>query len=116
MALSTKYHVLGTNKVGQDVLYLALKSIRTGLVIGTLTTLVMLPFALLLGTMAGYFRGLTDDVITYVYTTLSSIPGVLLIAAAVLISQAWMDRHPEMFETVSQRADLRLLFLCLILG
>jgi peptide/nickel transport system permease protein len=114
--LSMRYHVLGTDKVGQDVLYQALKSIRTGLVIGTLTTLVMLPFALLLGTMAGYFRGLTDDVITYVYTTLSSIPGVLLIAAAVLISQAWMDRHPEMFETVSQRADLRLLFLCLILG
>jgi peptide/nickel transport system permease protein len=114
--LSARYHVLGTDKVGQDVLYQSLKSIRTGLVIGTLTTLVMLPFALVLGTMAGYFRGLIDDVITYIYTTLSSIPGVLLIAAAVLISQAWMDAHPDMFETVSQRADVRLLFLCLILG
>jgi len=114
--LSTRYHVLGTDKVGQDVLYQSLKSIRTGLVIGTLTTLVMLPFALLLGTMAGYFRGWVDDVITYIYTTLNSIPGVLLIASAVLISQVWMDGHPDMFETVSQRADLRLLFLCLILG
>ena len=47
------YHVLGTDKVGQDVLYQALKSIRTGLVIGTLTTLVMLPFALLLGIIGG---------------------------------------------------------------
>jgi peptide/nickel transport system permease protein len=116
IVLGTRYHVLGTDKVGQDVLYQALKSIRTGLVIGTLTTLVMLPFALILGTMAGYFRGIVDDVITYVYTTLNSIPGVLLIAAAVLISQAWMDGHPDMFETVNQRADLRLLFLCLILG
>lgn len=114
--LSTRYHVLGTDKVGQDVLYQALKSIRTGLVIGTLTTLVMLPFALMLGTMAGYFRGLVDDIITYIYTTLNSIPGVLLIASSVLISQAWMDRHPDMFETVSERADVRLLFLCLILG
>jgi peptide/nickel transport system permease protein len=70
----------------------------------------------LLGTMAGYFRGWVDDVITYIYTTLNSIPGVLLIASAVLISQVWMDGHPDMFETVSQRADLRLLFLCLILG
>ena len=60
--LATKYHVLGTDKVGQDVLYLSLKSIRTGLVIGTLTTLVMLPFAILLGIMAGYFRGWIDDV------------------------------------------------------
>ncbi|MBA2352034.1 MAG: ABC transporter permease [Burkholderiales bacterium] len=116
IVLSRHYHVLGTDKVGQDVLYLAVKSIRTGLVIGTLTTLVMLPFALALGIMAGYFRGWIDDVIQYTYTTLSSIPGVLLIAAAVLMTQVYMDTHPEMFETVSQRADLRLLFLCIILG
>jgi peptide/nickel transport system permease protein len=114
--LSGHYHVLGTDKVGQDVLYQALKSIRTGLVIGTLTTLIMLPFALLLGIMAGYFRGWVDDIIQYLYTLLSSIPGVLLIAAAVLITQAWINRDPDMFETVSQRADVRLLALCLILG
>jgi len=114
--LSGSYHVLGTDKVGQNVLYQTLKSIRTGLVIGTLTTLVMLPFALLLGIMAGYFRGLVDDFIQLVYTTLNSIPGVLLIAASVLLGQVWMDRHPEWFETVTERADFRLLFLCLILG
>jgi peptide/nickel transport system permease protein len=114
--LSAKYHVLGTDKVGQDVLYLSLKSIRTGLVIGTLTTLMMLPFALALGIMAGYLRGWVDDVIQYIYTTLNSIPGVLLIAASVLMTQAYMEGHPELFETVQQRADLRLLFLCLILG
>jgi peptide/nickel transport system permease protein len=114
--LCLKYHLLGTDKVGQDVLYLSLKSIRTGLVIGTLTTLVMLPFAVLLGTMAGYFRGWVDDLIQYLYTTLNSIPSVLLIAAAVLMIQVHMDSHPEMFETVSARADLRLLFLCMILG
>ncbi|MCG8324398.1 MAG: ABC transporter permease, partial [Thiotrichales bacterium] len=79
--LSHYYHIFGTDKVGQDVFYQALKSIRTGLMIGTLTTLVMLPFALMLGIMAGYFRGWIDDVIQYIYTTLNSIPGVLLIAA-----------------------------------
>ena len=94
--LSANYHVLGTDKVGQDVFYQALKSIRTGLVIGTLTTLVMLPFALLLGIMAGYFRGWVDDVIQYVYTTLNSIPGVLLIAASVLMLQVLMDTHAEL--------------------
>ena len=116
IALSIRYHVLGTDKVGQDVFYQVLKSIRTGLVIGTLTTLVMLPFALLLGIMAGYFRGWIDDVIQYVYTTLSSIPGVLLIAAAVLMMQVYIETHAELFETVTARADLRLLFLCIILG
>lgn len=115
-ALSNHYHVLGTDKVGQDVLYQSLKSIRTGLVIGTLTTLIMLPFALLLGIAAGYFRGWIDDVIQYTYTTLSSIPSVLLIAAAVLMMQVYIETHPEMFDTASARADLRLLFLCIILG
>lgn len=114
--LAVKYHVLGTDKVGEDVLYQALKSIRTGLVIGTLTTLVMLPAALLLGIMAGYFRGLTDDVIQYLYTTLNSIPSVLLIAAAVLMLQVHMANHETDYASLAQRADLRLFFLCLILG
>jgi peptide/nickel transport system permease protein len=114
--LSAAYHVLGTDKVGADVLYLALKSIRTGLIIGTVTTLVTLPLALFLGVAAGYFRGWVDDVIQYIYTVLSSIPSVLLIAAAVLMMQVTIDTHPEWFTTSASRADLRLVFLCLILG
>ena len=116
LALSSGYHVLGTDKVGQDMFYLALKSVRTSLVIGTLTTLVLLPVGIALGIMAGYFKGWIDDVIQYLYTTLNSIPGVLLIAAAVLMMQVYIDLHPETFETAVQRADLRLLFLCIILG
>ena len=111
-----KYHILGTDKVGNDVLYFSIKSIRTGLVIGTLTTLIMLPFAVMLGIMAGHLRGWVDDVIQYLYTTLNSIPGVLLIAAAILSLQVYMANNPDMFETVTERADLRLLFLCMILG
>ncbi|MEQ1882297.1 MAG: ABC transporter permease [Burkholderiales bacterium] len=116
LALAAKYHVFGTDKVGIDVLYLTLKSIRTGLVIGTLTTLVMLPFAVALGIMAGYLRGWVDDLIQYIYTTLHSIPGVLLIAASVLMMQVTMDKHAALFETAQQRADIKLLVLCLILG
>ena len=116
VALCSSYHILGTDKVGRDVFYMALKSIRTGLVIGTLTTLVVLPFAVALGIMAGYFRGLTDDVIQYVYTTLNSIPAVLLIAAFVLMGQVLMDLHPDLTPTLAQRADLRLLILCAVLG
>jgi peptide/nickel transport system permease protein len=114
--LSVDYHVFGTDKVGQDVLLLALKSVRTSLVIGTLTTLVLLPLGISLGVSAGYFKGWVDDLIQYVYTTLNSIPGVLLIAAAVLLMQVYIDTHPELFPTSAQRADLRLLFLCGILG
>jgi peptide/nickel transport system permease protein len=114
--LARGYHVLGTDKVGQDVLYLSLKSVRVSLVIGTLTTLVLLPLGIALGVMAGYFRGWIDDAIQYVYTTLNSIPGVLLIAACVLMMQVFIDRHPEWFDTAAQRADFRLLVLCAVLG
>ncbi len=110
------YHVLGTDKVGMDVFYQSLKSVRTGLVIGTVTTLVMFPFALALGVVAGYFGGWIDDIVQYLYTTLSSIPGVLLIAAAALTLDVYMNRHATAFDSVAARADARLLALCLILG
>jgi len=116
IALAPHYHVFGTDKVGQDVLYQALKSIRTGMVIGTLATLVMLPFALLLGVMAGYFKGRVDDMIQYLYTTLSSIPGVLLIAAAVLMMQVYIENNASLFPSSEIRADVRLIALCVILG
>jgi peptide/nickel transport system permease protein len=116
ISLAGGYHVFGTDKVGQDVLYQVLKSIRTALVIGLVTTLVTLPLAVLLGIAAGYFRGWVDDLIQYLYTTLNSIPGVLLIAAAVLMMQVMIDTHPQWFATAAERADLRLLALCFILG
>ena len=114
--LSMNYHVFGTDKVGTDVLYQTLKSVRTGLAIGTLTTLIMLPIALIMGIVAGFFGGLIDDVIQYIYTTLNSIPGVLLVAAFVLMLQVYITNHPEHFTSVMQQADIRLLFLCIILG
>lgn len=115
LELGPLYHIFGTDQVGNDVLYKSLKSIRTGLLIGTLTTLVMLPFAIALGVSAGYFRGWVDDVIQYIYTTLSSIPGVLLIAAAILTLDIKMANDPEM-TSLAGRADERLLWLCVILG
>ncbi|MBK9352228.1 MAG: ABC transporter permease subunit [Sulfuritalea sp.] len=44
--------------------------------------------------LAGYVGGWVDDLIQYLYTTLSSIPGVLLIAAAVLM-MGGDQRHPS---------------------
>lgn len=114
--LSRSFHILGTGQIGQDIFYFTLKSIRTGLIIGLLTTLFMLPLAVFLGISAGYFGGWVDDVIQYVYTTLSSIPGVLLITASVLSLQAYITSHPEQFPTLAASADARLLALCFILG
>jgi len=78
-------HLLGTDKTGQDVLYKTLKSVRTGLVVGGLTTLIAVPFALLFGALAGFFGGWIDDAVQYVYSTLASVPWVLLVVAFMLV-------------------------------
>ncbi|MCD0505843.1 ABC transporter permease, partial [Bordetella petrii] len=114
--LATGYHVFGTDRTGNDVLWQVLKSIRTALVIGSLTTLAMLPPAIGFGIAAGYFKGKVDDAIQYLYTTLTSIPGVLLVAACALMMQVYIDTHPDLFDTSAARADLRLFLLCMILG
>jgi peptide/nickel transport system permease protein len=115
-ALMDHYHVFGTDRTGNDVLYQSLKSVRTAFVIGTLATIATLPFAVVLGVLAGYFKGWVDEVIQYAYTTLSSVPSVLLIAACVLMMQVFLDQHPEMFETGAERADVKVFLLCVILG
>lgn len=116
VALMGHYHVFGTDRTGNDVLVQALKSVRTAFVIGTLASLATLPFAVVLGILAGYFRGWVDEVIQYFYTLLSSVPNVLLIAACVLMVQVFLDKHPELFETGSERSDLKIFLLCVVLG
>ena len=41
---------------------------------------------------------------------------MLLIAACVLMVQVFLDKHPELFETGAERADLKLFLLCAVLG
>ncbi|MGH6611900.1 MAG: ABC transporter permease, partial [Burkholderiaceae bacterium] len=115
-ALWPYYHPFGTDRTGNDVLYQALKSIRTAVVIGSLATIATLPLAIVLGILAGYFKGRVDDAIQYFYTVLSSIPPILLVAAFVLLVNVYIDQNADVFETGVERAEFRLFLLCLILG
>jgi peptide/nickel transport system permease protein len=116
VSISHYYHVLGTDLGGTDVAYQSIKGVRTGVLLGTLSTLIMLPIAVTLGVMAGYFKGWVDDVVQYLYTTLSSIPGILLIAASVLLFQVYIDLNPDFFSVGMEKADARFIALCFILG
>jgi len=116
VSISHYYHVLGTDLGGTDVAYQSIKGVRTGVLLGTLSTLIMLPIAVTLGVMAGYFKGWVDDVVQYLYTTLSSIPGILLIAASVLLFQVYIDLNPDFFSIGMEKADARFIALCFILG
>ncbi|MBI5826545.1 MAG: ABC transporter permease [Deltaproteobacteria bacterium] len=113
-------HWLGTDKVGNDVFFAALKGVRTGVVIGAGTTIIIIPFAIFFGVIAGYYGGAVDDIVQYVYTTLSSIPGVLLIVAFMLLFggsgyQGGFISEKDLAAGVFVPND-RLFWLCLILG
>jgi peptide/nickel transport system permease protein len=116
VSISRYYHILGTDLGGTDVMFQSLKGVRTGVLLGTLSTLIMLPIAVTLGVMAGYFKGWVDDLVQYLYTTLSSIPGILLIAASVLLFQVYIDLNPDFFSIGMEKADARFIALCFILG
>ncbi|MBN1653446.1 MAG: ABC transporter permease [Deltaproteobacteria bacterium] len=78
-------HLLGTDILGRDVLYLTLKGARVALLIGILTSLIAIPLAVLLGVAAGYFGKRTDDIIFFLLSTLASMPGLLLLIALIIV-------------------------------
>jgi peptide/nickel transport system permease protein len=113
-------HLLGTDKVGDDVFFAALKGVRTGVVIGAGTTLIIIPFAIFFGVLAGFYGGIIDDIIQYIYTTLSSIPDILLIVAFMLIFGAGGYQGGLITEQLTYLGIFipndRLFWLCLIMG
>ncbi len=77
-------HVLGTDVLGKDVLLQTLKACRTALIIGGLTSMIYIPLGTLFGVLAGYYRRWVDDVIQYIYSTLATIPSILLLIAIIM--------------------------------
>ncbi len=77
-------HLLGTDILGRDVLRQALKGARVALLVGGLTTLIVIPIALLFGVGAGYFGGRVDDAVFFLVSTLASMPGLLLLIALIM--------------------------------
>ncbi len=79
-----RHHLLGTDLLGRDVLYVTLKGIRKALLLGGITTLLVIPIALLFGVSAGYWGGRIDDVVLFIMQTLATIPGLLLLIAIIM--------------------------------
>jgi len=80
-------HLLGTNNLGEDVLYNALKGVRTAFIIGIVPSVIAAFFAIIFGLLAGYYGGWIDDTIQYIYQVLSSIPGILLLIAMLMVME-----------------------------
>ena len=78
-------HLLGTDTLGKDVLVETLRACRTALIIGGLTSAVYIPIGTLLGILAGYFRRRTDDVVTYLFSVIASVPAIIMLVAIISV-------------------------------
>ncbi|MES2857368.1 MAG: ABC transporter permease [Bdellovibrionota bacterium] len=77
----TLAHPFGTDVLGRDVLGRAVHGTATALSVGLVASGISLLIGIILGAMAGYFGGKVDGVIVWLYTTIDSIPYILLIPA-----------------------------------
>lgn len=78
-------HLLGTDTLGRDTLVQTLRATRTALIIGGLTSIIYIPIGVLLGIMAGYYRRWVDDLIQYLYSTIASVPEILMLVAILMV-------------------------------
>ena len=78
-------HLLGTDALGRDTLLQTLRATRSALWIGGLTSLIYVPLGVLLGILAGYYRGWVDDAVQYVYSTVAAVPEILMLVAILMV-------------------------------
>jgi peptide/nickel transport system permease protein len=77
--------ILGTDKYGRDILSRLIVGTRVSLSVGLITVVISLTIGLVLGSLAGYFRGRTDDMIMWFINVIWSIPTLLLVFAITLL-------------------------------
>ncbi len=76
---------LGTDTYGRDILSRLIVGVRVSLGVGLVTVIISLTIGLSLGSIAGYFRGRADDIITWFMNVIWGIPTLLLVFAITLV-------------------------------
>jgi ABC-type dipeptide/oligopeptide/nickel transport system permease subunit len=84
---------LGTDAIGRDVFALGIRGTMTALWIGALAASIACAIGTILGAVAGYFGGFVDELVVWLYTTLESIPQLLLLLAFAFVirSNPWIQ-------------------------
>ncbi|MCC7401445.1 MAG: ABC transporter permease [Chitinophagaceae bacterium] len=83
--VTTKKFLLGTDKYGRDILSRIIIGTRVSLSVGLITVIISLSIGLILGSLAGYYGGKTDNIIMWFINVIWSIPTLLLVFAITLV-------------------------------
>lgn len=78
-------HLFGTDIFGRSVLLKVIRGTQIAMSVGVAASIIAIPIGVILGALAGYFGGWVDDVITWFYTTFSSVPNIMLLISITLI-------------------------------
>lgn len=88
----TKRYFLGTDGYGRDILSRLLFGVRVSMSVGLVAVLISLTIGIFMGSIAGYFRGTTDNIIMWLINVIWAIPTILL---AMAIRFAIGDKIPS---------------------
>ena len=81
----SRENILGTDIFGQSILRKMLYGTKISITVALCASFISLAIGVPLGAIAGFFRGFVDEIIVWVYSTLSSIPYILLILAFAVV-------------------------------
>ncbi len=88
----SRYHLLGTNDIGNDILSELIHGTRVSLIVGFGAAVLATLLGLIIGLVSGYFRGVVDEVLmglTDIFLMIPRIP-LIVILAAFLKPSFWM--------------------------
>ena len=81
----TDWTLFGTDFLGRSTLRKAIYGAKTSITVALCASFISLLIGVPLGAISGYFRGWVDDIIVWFYTTLGTIPYILLVMAFAVV-------------------------------